>query len=70
MGERRLGEGGERGEVGASGEQSEHAQGLAATAPGRGSRSACLVVFAGTRIGRGTAVFELGPESYVAVDTT
>ena len=60
----------ERIEVGSSGAQSELTQALAATEPGPASRSACLVEFARPRIALGTAVFELGPESSVALDTT
>ena len=66
----RLVEDAERLEVGSSGAQSELTQALAATEPGPASRSACLVEFARPRIALGTAVFELGPESSVALDTT
>ena len=67
----RLVEDAERLEVGSSGAQSELTQALAATGePGPASRSACLVEFARPRIALGTAVFELGPESSVALDTT
>jgi hypothetical protein len=66
----KLVEAAERIEAGASDAQSKLTEARSAVETGPISASACLVEFAKPRIALGGAVFELGPTSSVALDTT